>query len=154
MVSAGCWRQERVRVSGSQPSDKTTRSSLPVWLSALPLAPTSLSELINARTTQCKHQWKCGFLDRSGGVGSQNYPMFYVEMTKIEFPLMFLLLNVAGGNVCRFLDHVTRWNTRPCPTVCVSLPNWKSRAPKQSLPAAGAHSERTKWQTGSILAAC
>ena len=24
--------------------------------------------------------------------------------TKIEFPLIFLLLNVAGGNVCRLLD--------------------------------------------------
>lgn len=49
-----------------------------------------------------------GGLVRLGGVGSQNYPMFGVEMTKIEFPLMFLLLNVAGGNVCRFSNHVTR----------------------------------------------
>lgn len=39
---------------------------------------------------------------------SQNYPTVHVELTKIEFPLMFLLLIVAGGNVCSVSDSMSQ----------------------------------------------
>lgn len=105
---------------------KKTRTSLPVWLSALLLTTTLLSVLINARTTSYKHQWVdkyvtawlFGLVTR---VGSQNDLMFHVKIAKIAFPPMFLMLNVVGSNVCRFLDHVTRWGTtRPSYNLCAA----------------------------------
>lgn len=42
-----------------------------------------------------------GDLVRLGG--SQNDPVFHVEMTKIEFPLMFLLLKMAGGKCLKIV---------------------------------------------------
>lgn len=48
-----------------------------------------------------KRAWLFGLVTR---VDSQNDLMFQEKMTKIAFPPMFLMLNVAGSNVCRFLD--------------------------------------------------
>lgn len=73
--------------------DKVTLECM--TLSALRLAPTPFSVLINARTLHVNTN-KGDTCERGrvlGGVESQNDPMFNMEMTKIEF---LVLLNVAN----------------------------------------------------------
>lgn len=58
---------------------------------------------LNENTNECTNSSEYGFLVRIGGVGSQNYQIYHVEMTKREF-LVSLLLKVAGINVCSYFD--------------------------------------------------
>lgn len=67
--------------------------------------------LLNARTTQCKHRWRAALGERGGAegtLGCQNGPMFCLDVTKIAFPLIPLLLNGEGSRVLDFLTSTTQ----------------------------------------------